>query len=216
MSIRIFLSCVTDEFHDYREALRHDLTRDNVEVKIQEDFRDFGGATLDKLDRYIAGCDAVVHLVGDMPGSAPMAASAQAILAKYPKFSERFSVLRDGFDDRQAISYTQWEAWLALYHGKVLLIAEAGDGASRGPKYLPTDASRASQQAHLKRLRAAERYPGFTFTSTDNLAKQIAYTVILDLLAGRSPVAGSIARDFQRKTKVFLALLSQNAAGDRS
>jgi tetratricopeptide (TPR) repeat protein len=81
------------------------------------------------------------------------------------------------------VSYTQWEAWLALYHGKVLLIAKAGDAAPRGPAYAPTDASRAAQQAHLARLRAVERYPGCTFTSPDNLAKRIAYTAILDLLA---------------------------------
>ena len=80
-------------------------------------------------------------------------------------------------------SHTQWEAWLALYHGKVLLIAKAGDAAPRGPAYAPTDASRAAQQAHLARLRAVERYPDCTFTSPDNLAKQIAYTAILDLLA---------------------------------
>jgi hypothetical protein len=181
-------------------------------VKIQEDFKDFGGTTLDKLDRYIAGCDAVVHLVGDMPGSAPE--STQAILARYPTLAERFPPLRHPFDDWQAISYTQWEAWLALYHGKVLLIAEAGDGASRGPKYLRTDASRAAQQAHLERLRAVERYPGFTFTSTDNLAKQIAYTVILDLLAGRTSVARSITRDYQRKTKAFLDEYLVSETGD--
>ena len=48
----------------------HDLTRQNVAVKVQEDFKDLGGDTLDKLDVYIAHCDAVVHLVGDMCGAA--------------------------------------------------------------------------------------------------------------------------------------------------
>jgi hypothetical protein len=75
-------------------------------------------------------------------------------------------------------------AWLALYHGKALLIAKADDAAPRGPAYAPTETSRAAQQAHLARLRAVERYPGGSpFTSPDNLAKQIAYTTILDLLA---------------------------------
>jgi len=68
MSVQIFLSAVTDEFRNYRDPLRRDLTRHNVEVKIQEDFKDYGVVTLDKLDRYIAGCDAVVHLVGNMTG----------------------------------------------------------------------------------------------------------------------------------------------------
>jgi hypothetical protein len=66
MSVKVFLSTVSDEFGEYRDQLRHDLTRHNVEVKIQEDFRDYGGVTLDKLDLYIESCDAVVHFVGDM------------------------------------------------------------------------------------------------------------------------------------------------------
>ena len=69
MSIRIFLSTVSDEFRDYRDQLRHDPTRPDVEVKIQEDFKDFGTVTLDKLDRYVAACDGVIHLVGEMPGA---------------------------------------------------------------------------------------------------------------------------------------------------
>jgi hypothetical protein len=68
MLISLFLSMVSDEFRAYRDQLRSDLTRHNVEVKVQEDFRDLGGETLDKLDVYIAHCNAVVHLVGDMTG----------------------------------------------------------------------------------------------------------------------------------------------------
>jgi hypothetical protein len=49
MSVRIFLSTFSDEFRDYRDHLRHDLTRHDVEVKVQEDFKDFGTVTLDKL-----------------------------------------------------------------------------------------------------------------------------------------------------------------------
>ena len=70
-SVKIFLSTVSDEFRAYRDQLRSDLTRHNVEVKAQEDFKDLGGDTLDKLDVYVENCDAVVHLVGDMTGSAP-------------------------------------------------------------------------------------------------------------------------------------------------
>jgi hypothetical protein len=71
MSAQIFLSTVSDEFRAYRDQLRSDLTRHNVEVKVQEDFKDLGGDTLDKLDVYIEHCDAVVHLAGDMTGSDP-------------------------------------------------------------------------------------------------------------------------------------------------
>src|ERR1700680_365629 len=52
-SVRIFLSAVSDEFRDYRDQLLGDLTRHNVEVKVQEDIKDLGSVTLDKLDVYI-------------------------------------------------------------------------------------------------------------------------------------------------------------------
>ena len=44
--VKLFLSCVSDEFGAYRESLRHALTRPNVEIKIQEDFKSLGGDTL--------------------------------------------------------------------------------------------------------------------------------------------------------------------------
>ena len=52
----IFISTVTAEFQIYRDALRHDVARHDVEVKVQEDFKRFGLATLEQLDLYIARC----------------------------------------------------------------------------------------------------------------------------------------------------------------
>lgn len=77
--IQIFLSTVSAEFRSYRYALRHDLDRPNVTVKVQEDFIPTGTGTLDKLDEYIRGCDAVIHLVGDMTGAWANATAVAAI-----------------------------------------------------------------------------------------------------------------------------------------
>ena len=137
----------------------------------------------DKLDVYITNCDAVVHLVGDMTGADAKPQSTRSMLAKYPDLPDRLPPLRQPLADGLAISYTQWEAWLALYHGRLLVIAKADDAAPRGPKYTPTDASRAAQQEHLARLSAVERYPSGMFTSPDNLAKQVLSGTIVDLLA---------------------------------
>src|SRR3954470_3458040 len=145
MPVRIFLSTVSDEFRAYRDQLRSDLTRHNVEVKVQEDFKDYGGVTLDQLDLSLRSCDAVVHLVGDMTGADANSASVQAIYAKYPDLANKLPPLGRALDDGTAISYTQWEAWLALYHRKPLLIALADDGAPRGPNFARTNASRAAQ-----------------------------------------------------------------------
>ena len=139
MSVQIFLSTVSDEFRRYRDLLRSDLTRHNVEVKVQEDFKDLGGETLDKLDVYIADCDAVVHLVGDMTGSFPGERGLSALLAKYPDLATKLPPLSAALKDGAGVSYTQWEAWLALYHGKLLLIARAAETAEREPTCRPTD-----------------------------------------------------------------------------
>src|SRR5580693_1593059 len=124
-TIRVFLSTVSDEFRAYRDQLRGDLTRPNVEVKVQEDFKGLGGVTLDKLDVYIKACDAVVHLVGDMTGADAQEFSTKAILDKYPALPGKFPSLGEALGNGIPISYTQSEAWLALYHSKALLIAKA-------------------------------------------------------------------------------------------
>ena len=83
MAISVFLSTVSDEFRAYRDQLSGDLTRQNVAVKVQEDFKDLGGDTLGKLDAYIAECDGVVHLIGDMCGATADACQQRALGAKH-------------------------------------------------------------------------------------------------------------------------------------
>ena len=180
MSVKIFLSTVSDEFRPYRDQLRADLTRHNVEVKVQEDFKDLGGDTLDKLDVYIAHCDAVVHLVGDMTGAAAGARIQRRCSTNIPPAGQ-IAAAAAGSGGRRDVSYTQWEAWLALYHGKRLVIAKAADTAARGPTYAPTESHAPRSKRILRGWRGA-RYPGCTFASSDDLAKHIATPAILDLL----------------------------------
>ena len=60
--------------------------------------------------------------------------------------------------------------------------------------------SRAAQAAHLARLEACRRFPGYEFGSPDGLAKHIAYSTILDLLvkdyAAREARARHLAEGF--------------------
>jgi hypothetical protein len=213
MSVKVFLSTVSDEFRPYRDQLRADLTRHNVEVKVQEDFRDLGGDTLDKLDVYIAHCDAVVHLIGDMTGSEPGEREQRALLAKYSDLADQLPPLGDALKHGVGISYTQWEAWLALYHGKLLLTAKAEATAIRGPKCAPTPESRAAQVQHLARLEAVRRYPGCAFASPADLAKHIAYTAILDLLVKDYAEAEARARAV---AEGFIREMAKRVAGDRN
>ena len=87
-TVKIFLSTVSSEFRSYRDALRHDLDRHNVTVKVQEDFITTGTETLDMLDSYVQECDAVIHLVGDMIGALAQAPSVAAIRKRYPDFAK--------------------------------------------------------------------------------------------------------------------------------
>src|SRR5271166_3862004 len=212
MSAKIFLSTVSDEFGAYRDQLRSDLTRPNVEVKVQEDFKALGGDTLDKLDVYIEHCDAVVHLAGDMTGSDSDEHALAALRAKYPDLADKLPSLGEALRNGSGVSYTHWEAWLALYHSRLLFIAEAADSAKRGPKYTPTDASRAAQATHLARLKAMDRYSGCTFTSPDNLAKHILSSAILDLLV--KAYAEELARE-RDVAEGFIKEMAKRVAGDK-
>jgi hypothetical protein len=213
MSVRVFLSTVSDEFRSYRDQLRADLTRHNVEVKVQEDFKDLGDDTLDMLDVYIAHCDAVVHLIGDMTGSEPGKSERRALLAKYPDLAEQLPPLGEAIEQGVGVFYTQWEAWLAIYHGKLLLTAKAEETAIRGPNYVPTPDSRAAQVQHLARLEAVRRYPGCAFASPADLAKHIAYTAILDLLV--KDYAEAEARE-RAVAEGFIREMAKKVAGDQN
>ncbi len=66
--LKIFLSAVSGQFKDCRDALRSDLKAVEADVVVQEDFQMHGHTLLEKLEKYIAGCDRVIALVGDAYG----------------------------------------------------------------------------------------------------------------------------------------------------
>jgi hypothetical protein len=182
--ITLFLSTVSAEFKSYREALRHSFDRPNVTVKVQEDFIVSGTPTLDMLDTYIQQCDGVIHLVGDMTGALAKPKSVEVIRKRYPGQLKKLPIgefLRPG---GPSLSYTQWEAWLAVLHGKKLFIAIPEDGAPRDPLYVRDPEQRAAQQEHLDRLKQEELYPGEPFSSEDHLSTLVLWrSFIFDLLS---------------------------------
>jgi hypothetical protein len=182
MPISVFLSTVTDEFRAYRDQLAGDLTRHDVSVKVQEDFKGLGHDTLAKLETYIAYRDAVVPLVGDMTGSCPSVAEQWAWLGDHADAAAKLPPLAEAPRDGLEISYTQWEAWLALYHNKASMMAQADPAAPRDARHAPTDGSRAALAAHFRRLKAVNRFSDCTFANVDALAKDIAFSCIFGLL----------------------------------
>lgn len=178
----IFLSTVSAEFRSYRDFLRKALDRSNLTIKVQEDFIATGTETLDKLDEYIRQCDAVIHIVGDMTGSFAKAPSVDVIRQRYSNFAARFPMLEPFLEpDGPALSYTQWEAWLALYHHRTLLIAIPDDAAPRDEGYHLVD-DQIAQQQHLERLKRYERYPEICFTNKDNLVSELWRSKLHDIV----------------------------------
>ena len=180
--VKLFLSCVSDEFGDYRDALRRALTLPNVAVKIQEDFKPQGGDTLRMLQEYIEQCEAVVHFAGDMDGSTPKPGSVDDLLARRPDLEARLASKNMARDALGTLSYTQWEAWLAIALDRDLFIVAPAAGVARGPKYAATDASCKAQKRHLDQLRAINRYPAPAFTDSDNLVAQIVRSALIKAL----------------------------------
>jgi NB-ARC domain/Domain of unknown function (DUF4062) len=196
-NVKLFLSCVTDEFGDDRDELRRALTRPNVEIKIQEDFQAMGGDTLALLEAYVESCDVVVHFIGDMAGSTPKPSSVDDLLKRRPELAARLA--EKGMDRRALgrLTYTQWEAWLAIGFNRDgakqnLVIVAPAIGLKRSLAFAPTDAMRASQADHLKWLRAINFYPAKPFTSADNLVARIFGSAVLDAL--KKGDAGSRAK----------------------
>ena len=91
--MKIFLSAVSSQFKECRDALASDLRAVGAEVVVQEDFQQHGRTLLEKLEQYIASCDRMIALVGDVYGWEPNE------IARPAEFPRR--------------SYSQWEYYFA-------------------------------------------------------------------------------------------------------
>ncbi|MFN9622917.1 MAG: DUF4062 domain-containing protein [Cyanobacteriota bacterium] len=172
--LQLFLSCMSGEFRSYRDKLRKGLRAHNLAVQIQEELKAGGVSTLEKLDRSIQQCDAVIHLVGKGVGSLARPRSLAYMRTTYPDLTERYPVLEEFLDPSKAsLSYTQWEAWLALLHGKMLLICTAGEDAPRESNFTPQAADCERQMQHLMCLREKEAYAEIKFRNSDELRAEI-------------------------------------------
>ena len=157
---RVFLSCVSGEFKEYRELLAQQLAAAGVGVGTQEHFADTGRPVLELLDQEVALCDVAVHLVGLGTGYKPKsrtdgrAGEVDEFLAR----RDRAEFLRtSGLQPHERLlpqlSYTQWEYWLARRHRKKCLVYKVDDAAPREGTFCRQAAEAAEQAAHLDRIR---------------------------------------------------------------
>ncbi len=170
---RLFISCVSPEFATVegpfsrtRQKLAQFLRRAECEVAVQEDFGQSDVATLEKLDEYIRNCDAVVHIVGELPGSKAAPQAVERLLAKMeaegrPFLCDQPEALRDRLGDFSDLTYTQWEAFLALHHKRSLYV------------YCSVE-SRTEQKEHCTRLyQANPSRHGEDFTDREDLIGKV-------------------------------------------
>lgn len=162
----IFISCVSDEFEKdgapfagLRGQLDRYLRRTGSNVRVQEAFPQTDVGTVSKLAGEIRPRAVVIHLVGEKHGAIAPLASVTEYLNTEHNFLIRLPELRSALGDFSGISYTQWEALIALHHGIPLLVY-ATDKAS-------------AQQTHLDRLRLVGRHASAIKNDTDLLGQLI-------------------------------------------
>jgi formylglycine-generating enzyme required for sulfatase activity len=154
---QIFLSAVSSEFRRCREMLCSDLTGPDMPWKVAEqaDFAVGGRTLLDKLNLYIQESNAVIHLIGDAMGSCAKPLEVEAFLKGNPDFLVGYPTLRAALGDCLDLSYTQWEAYMALDHGVSLFVfSPDGDFAERQAGFVADEVEREKQSAHRERLRS--------------------------------------------------------------
>ncbi|MFM7975861.1 MAG: hypothetical protein ACKO8U_12370, partial [Pirellula sp.] len=109
-----------------------------------------------------------------------------------PDLLERLAISEQ---DLGSISYTQWEALLALYHGKRLFVATPVASSPRDSTIADasiTGYQKDLQQKHLARLKSLGKRSDFAFESAHHLVAHI-YRVLYDILPhGDSKVSPSI------------------------
>jgi hypothetical protein len=158
MSHTVFLSTVTREFGPLRQRLAATLRRtQRLHLRHQDDFVERGVITLRMLLEEIAASSVVVHVVGAEPGAVPPVAQVEELLQqpKLQGFAERFpEVVR--LARAEQVTYTQWEAWLALHFDKRLCLYRR-DGQSQSEGAIASPGA-ALQADHADRLQAHERY----------------------------------------------------------
>ncbi len=137
---RVFLSAVTSEFGQARDALAASLRSREMLVRVQSDFRQQAAAdtTLRKLHDYIRDCSAVVCLIGTRSGAMPPAAAAAPFTAMLPA----------GVSEA---SYTQWEFFFARHYQRRLSLYIAAAGW-KPDEAAPPDDAHDLQQALIRHI----------------------------------------------------------------
>lgn len=214
--IRIFLSCVADEFvrtdpnnrlafESYRDYLARELRDTRVRVLVKEDLVPTTGDRLQTLDEAVSNSQLVVHLIGDMTGECAGTEEVARLRQRHAELFADQRALAVRLEDPAPISYTQWECYLAIEHQSQLLILVPEPESLRSPFHQQMEDQVFSQAGH-RRLIALLGKPWDTFLGHDSLCRKVLGAL---LRHGLVPMATEVParRDGRSPTAALTAVL---------
>lgn len=168
--LTLFLSTVTKDFDaTVRDYCSSEIASSKVAIKTQEILKSSGETTRTLADT-VEQTDAVMHLIGAEPGAFVPNEGIEAVFTKHPDLPTLAPWLAELLKAPDAaITYTQLEAYLALFYKKQVICFAPKSFLDAVRK----DEGDPSQRAHLARLRARNMCPS-SFETTDQLLAQLA------------------------------------------
>lgn len=108
-----------------------------------------------------------MHVIGKATGAAPEPLEVKDLLTQYPDFAVKLPALAESVKQPDpGFSYTQWEAYLAIYHKRPVFIYRPNDfelnelTCPREDRFVYDAAQDKSQQQHYRRISALGRDRG--------------------------------------------------------
>ena len=182
----LYFSAEGNEFHlcppeerrhflSYRQALKLGLRVVSSEFVVvsQDELAAEEGIDLLHIDQVISQSFAVVHLTGKSAGASPSTESLEKLRSQYPELLRNQPALHEALtpDAAAKASLTQWEAYLALHHGKPCLIYDATPEAPRSPLFAESPEGESSEEEHRRRL-AQQGLLGITVRDPGDFARK--------------------------------------------
>jgi tetratricopeptide (TPR) repeat protein len=208
-SLVIFLSAVSSEFHktdpdrpqsfrSYRDTLADAFRRAGLQFQIivQEELAQGFDDLLHTLEQEVARSALVIHLVGDLAGAGPGAASVRRLQERHPQHLSHEPELRQALGDLSGLSFTQWEIYLAFEHRCRRLVFLAETGAPRSPAFKEDPEQKRSQEAHLARLKIADEHRESFLNQSDLALKSLTSVIrygLAPLPGERTPSPEAVA-----------------------